>query len=164
MHDPEKSLEERVEMEKDFDAIIDAIERLPLVKVRVLTVDLLLRVMAQVLEDDPSPAGKQFIPKLRKRAALLAARRNDMNKLETKPYAKAITVSEAVQAARTAAHLRTPIAWSDQLRDELEQELEVFTNKLSDALLEKHFAWAVEVALGMLAPITIMPDPEEEAA
>jgi hypothetical protein len=73
---------EKLEMEKDFDAIVSAIERMPLTEVdlRVLTVGLLLRVAAQTLEDQTSAevrllrkrAARSFaaVQFLRKRAAL----------------------------------------------------------------------------------------------
>jgi hypothetical protein len=71
MPDAEKSHDE--ELEKDFDAIICAVEQLPLVEVRTLTVGLLLRVFVQMLEDQSpqSAAAAQFIRNYRKRAALL---------------------------------------------------------------------------------------------
>jgi hypothetical protein len=78
---------------------------------------------------------------------------------------KAMTVSEAMEAAKRAAHVgySTPISWIDDLRTELGAELDETTiNEIPNAFWEKHFAWAVEAALGMLAPITIMPDPETQ--
>jgi hypothetical protein len=81
---------------------------------------------------------------------------------ETKPDAKTMTVSEAVKAAREAAHTRRPISWVNDLRDEIERELDVFVDGIDDRFFERHFVWAVEAALEKLAPITIVPDPETE--
>jgi hypothetical protein len=73
---------------------------------------------------------------------------------------KTMTVSEAKKAAEGAAHTGL-VSWINQPRDELEQELDVFTTKLDDWFFEKHFNWAIEAALEKLAPCTIVPDPEE---
>jgi hypothetical protein len=83
-----------------------------------------------------------------------------MNKLETRPDARTMTVSEAVEAARAAAH-SGPISWINEIRDELGQEIDVFTDGIDDRFFEKHFRWAVLAALERLAPITIVADPPE---
>jgi hypothetical protein len=84
-----------------------------------------------------------------------------MNELETKPYAKVMSVSEAAKAAAEAAHTRRLTSWSGDLRDELERELDIFVDGIDDRFFEKHFVWAVEAALEMLAPIMIVADPPE---
>jgi hypothetical protein len=74
---------------------------------------------------------------------------------------KTMTTNEAAKAAEEAAHAGL-ISWITQLRDELEEKLNISTNELDDWFFEKHFVWAIEVALGRLAPITILPDPDDD--
>jgi hypothetical protein len=68
------SLEERVELEKYVDAIVDTVERLPPARVQTLTIGLVLRVMveqcAEQYLDNPSPEAARFIRFYRARAAL----------------------------------------------------------------------------------------------
>jgi hypothetical protein len=65
----------KLELMKEIDAIVSTIERMPLTETdfRCVTVDLLLRVMVQVLEDHPpqSLAARGFIRGYRGIAALL---------------------------------------------------------------------------------------------